>query len=113
VDDVSSVGGLERSGGLHNQRDSRFDRQPPTRRLAQDGSQVTAMQQLHDDKRLAAMRTDVMDHSDSGMLQSCRDPSLAPKSPRIGEPVSHHLHRHWPLKLPVSALPHVAHAPGA
>jgi len=32
---------------------------------------------------------------------------------RIGEPVSHHLHRHRPLELPVGGSPHIAHGPGA
>ena len=31
-------------GGLHYQRDGHFDGQPPTRRLAQDGRQVAAVQ---------------------------------------------------------------------
>jgi len=45
------------------------------------------------------------------MLQPGRDPRLTLKPPRIGEPVSHHLHRNQSLKLLVGSLPHIAHGP--
>src|SRR5262249_7440575 len=113
MNNATGMSSLERLRGLNDQRNSHVDRQLPIRCLSQHVRQVLAVEQFHHDERLAAVRAEVMDHGDSGMLQLCRDSCFTLESSGISELVSHHLHRYRPLKLLIDAPPDLAHTPRA
>ena len=112
VDDLTGVRRAECLGDLDGQRNGRFDGQAGGG-PGQHRPQIGAVQQFHDNEHLTVMQADIVHHGNPGMLQPRRDPGFALEpcgQPRIGIPLSQHLHRHRPVQLPVDASPHFARA---
>jgi hypothetical protein len=73
VDDAARVGGCERVGDLQRVLESFAERQTPARNQP---IERFARHVLHDDEVLAALREDVMEGDDAGMIQRGSRPGL-------------------------------------